>query len=282
MKRNMNGGNDERVKERNFVFEHSLYGVLQSGGCCAKERRRQRNSLSERGMERSPGKNTGGLKTRFPRKNLQTVSMESDEIYKNDMSFTTVGVAKRLEALDAHGSFALMTTVMYCCVADAFAVGLRVPSSDWRSIEDGQWIMVSGKLVKEHKKIAFPNFRVGNAALSNVDTAYHLKPEKIMSYDRIDQLPLLTARFGTRARLFKKALQESGLWQDLEQEGPFTVFVPVDQAIEDLRRWLAQNKIQYRVDLVDGLENAPRAINKLFDGSNKGKLIIKVSEEPSF
>ena len=54
------------------------------------------------------------------------------------------------------------------------------------------------------------------------------------------------------------------------------------QAIEDLRRWLAEGKMQYRVDLVDGLENAPRAINKLFDGSNKGKLIIKVSEEPSF
>jgi NADPH-dependent curcumin reductase CurA len=54
------------------------------------------------------------------------------------------------------------------------------------------------------------------------------------------------------------------------------------EAIEDLRRWLAEGRIQYRVDLVDGLENAPRAINKLFDGSNKGKLIIKVSEEPSF
>lgn len=54
------------------------------------------------------------------------------------------------------------------------------------------------------------------------------------------------------------------------------------QAIEDLGRWLAEGKIQYRVDVVDGLENAPRAINKLFDGSNKGKLIIKVSEEPPF
>jgi hypothetical protein len=172
--------------------------------------------------------------TRFPRKDLKIVSTESDEIYGNNMSFTTVGVAKRLEALDAHGSFALMTTVMYCCVADAFAVGLRVPSKDWRIIDDGQWIMVSGKLVKEQKEIAVPNFRLGNAMLSTVDKTYHLAPEKIMSYDRIDQLPLLTARFGTQTRLFKKALQESGHWQDLEQEGPFTVFVPVDQAIEDL------------------------------------------------
>jgi NADPH-dependent curcumin reductase len=37
--------------------------------------------------------------------------------------------------------------------------------------------------------------------------------------------------------------------------------------------------IKYRVDAIDGLENAPRTINKLFDGTNQGKLIIKVSEE---
>jgi NADPH-dependent curcumin reductase CurA len=53
------------------------------------------------------------------------------------------------------------------------------------------------------------------------------------------------------------------------------------EAIEDLGKWLAEGKIQYRVDVVEGLENAPSAINKLFDGSNKGKLIVKVSDEPS-
>jgi NADPH-dependent curcumin reductase CurA len=54
------------------------------------------------------------------------------------------------------------------------------------------------------------------------------------------------------------------------------------EAYEDLGRWLAEGKIHYRVDVIDGLENAPRGLNKLFDGSNKGKLIVKVSEEPSF
>ena len=38
-------------------------------------------------------------------------------------------------------------------------------------------------------------------------------------------------------------------------------------------------KLRYRVDVVDGLENAPASLNKLFDGSNKGKLIVQVSEE---
>jgi len=39
-------------------------------------------------------------------------------------------------------------------------------------------------------------------------------------------------------------------------------------------------QIKYRVEVVNGLENAAEAVNKLFDGSNQGKLMVKVSEEP--
>jgi NADPH-dependent curcumin reductase len=31
---------------------------------------------------------------------------------------------------------------------------------------------------------------------------------------------------------------------------------------------------------VDGLENAPTAVNMLFDGSNQGKLIVRISDDP--
>ncbi len=48
-----------------------------------------------------------------------------------------------------------------------------------------------------------------------------------------------------------------------------------------LSQWFKEGRIRYRVEVVEGLENAPTAINKLFDGSHKGKLIVKVSEEPS-
>jgi NADPH-dependent curcumin reductase CurA len=54
----------------------------------------------------------------------------------------------------------------------------------------------------------------------------------------------------------------------------------MQEAFADLSKWLAQGKIQYRVHVVEGLEKAPEAINMLFDGSNKGKLIVKVSEAP--
>lgn len=48
------------------------------------------------------------------------------------------------------------------------------------------------------------------------------------------------------------------------------------EAIPELIKWYMEGKLKYRVDVVEGLKEAPRALNKLFDGSNQGKLIIKV------
>jgi hypothetical protein len=48
------------------------------------------------------------------------------------------------------------------------------------------------------------------------------------------------------------------------------------EAMMELGQWLAEGKIKYRVEVVEGLEQAPRAVNKLFDGSHQGKLIVKI------
>ncbi len=57
-----------------------------------------------------------------------------------------------------------------------------------------------------------------------------------------------------------------------------TDYMPrAQEAMKDLGAWFQQGKLKYRVDIVDGLNNAPSALSKLFDGSNQGKLIIKVS-----
>ncbi len=53
------------------------------------------------------------------------------------------------------------------------------------------------------------------------------------------------------------------------------------EAHSALSEWLADGQLKYRVEVVPGLENAPLAINKLFDGTNNGKLIVQVSDEPS-
>ncbi len=52
------------------------------------------------------------------------------------------------------------------------------------------------------------------------------------------------------------------------------------EAIARLSEWYGEGRLKYRVDVYDGLETAPQNINRLFDGSNNGKLIIKVSDEP--
>ncbi|MFW9996255.1 MAG: NADP-dependent oxidoreductase [Candidatus Odinarchaeota archaeon] len=54
----------------------------------------------------------------------------------------------------------------------------------------------------------------------------------------------------------------------------------MDEAMADLAKWYSQGKLKYREEVIEGLEKVPTAINKLFDGSNKGKLIIKLSDEP--
>ncbi len=48
------------------------------------------------------------------------------------------------------------------------------------------------------------------------------------------------------------------------------------EAIVDLSEWYQEGKLKYRVDVVEGLQNAPRAVNKLFEGTNQGKLIIQI------
>ena len=45
----------------------------------------------------------------------------------------------------------------------------------------------------------------------------------------------------------------------------------------DMSTWLAQDKIKYREDMVEGLEQAPQAFLGLFSGQNFGKLVVKVS-----
>jgi NADPH-dependent curcumin reductase CurA len=46
------------------------------------------------------------------------------------------------------------------------------------------------------------------------------------------------------------------------------------QAFEALLEWHRQGKIKYRVELVEGLHNAPVAMNSLFDGAHSGKLAV--------
>ncbi len=61
-----------------------------------------------------------------------------------------------------------------------------------------------------------------------------------------------------------------------------TDFAPrFPEAVQRIAGWLAEGKLKYRLDVAEGLEQAPAALGKLFNGGNMGKLLVRVSGEPS-
>lgn len=52
-----------------------------------------------------------------------------------------------------------------------------------------------------------------------------------------------------------------------------------DDFLRQMGEWLEQEKIRFREDIVDGLENAPQAFIGLLQGKNFGKLVIRVADE---
>lgn len=70
------------------------------------------------------------------------------------------------------------------------------------------------------------------------------------------------------ALITKRARMEGFLFSDYIDRIP--------EAAAELVKWYLEGKIRYRVDVVEGFEQAPKAVNKLFDGSNTGKLMVKV------
>ena len=59
----------------------------------------------------------------------------------------------------------------------------------------------------------------------------------------------------------------------------FIVFDYVDkhpQGIKQLAEWLGQGKLHYAETIKDGFENIPQAFLGLFEGKNKGKMVVKL------
>jgi len=48
------------------------------------------------------------------------------------------------------------------------------------------------------------------------------------------------------------------------------------EAIQRLSGWLSENKLTYTETIVDGFDNIPQAFIDLFEGKNKGKMIVKI------
>ena len=49
-------------------------------------------------------------------------------------------------------------------------------------------------------------------------------------------------------------------------------------AIKDISKWLQEGKIKRKEFIIEGLENAPNGLLKLFNGDNTGKMLVKFSD----
>jgi NADPH-dependent curcumin reductase CurA len=49
-----------------------------------------------------------------------------------------------------------------------------------------------------------------------------------------------------------------------------------DEALNDLQSWVASGKLKVQEDVINGLENTPKALIGLLAGENRGKRMIRV------
>lgn len=52
-----------------------------------------------------------------------------------------------------------------------------------------------------------------------------------------------------------------------------------EEGLRQLASWLGEKRIQYREDVMEGLENAPRAFIQMMEGRNIGKQLVKVETD---
>ena len=86
--------------------------------------------------------------------------------------------------------------------------------------------------------------------------------------DGPDRLPLLF-----RYALTKRLLIRGFIVFDFEDQRA--------EALNQLQTWIKEGKLNYKEDFIDGIENAPKAFLGLLSGKNFGKLIVRVSDDPT-
>src|ERR1700686_1826419 len=52
------------------------------------------------------------------------------------------------------------------------------------------------------------------------------------------------------------------------------------QFLADMKRWLKDGRIRYRSTILQGIEQAPSALIGLFNGTNAGKMLVQLAQQP--
>jgi uncharacterized surface protein with fasciclin (FAS1) repeats len=124
-------------------------------------------------------------------------------------------------------------TYMVCCAADAVGLGFRVDDQRIRQFEDGEWVIIRGRITENDRTDAIRALRLGVAAFTMVSPDHALDASTIDAYDAFAYMPAIVERLaGDGTSRFRALLQRAQLLDELRTGGPYTVFAPVDQAVD--------------------------------------------------
>ena len=90
------------------------------------------------------------------------------------------------------------------------------------------------------------------------------------------------SQYDTDAAESPKGLPGLVVVKRLRMEG-FVVldyFKRTPEAAQELLGWMAQGKLRIVEDIVEGIENTPQALIGLFEGTNRGKRMVRVAPDP--
>jgi uncharacterized repeat protein (TIGR03943 family) len=142
---------------------------------------------------------TSGLLEEVPSQKKSRILLDSQEYIKINLGelyaisekglqeertapYVVRGIVKRNLELDKRGQFVLLRVFMWCCFADAVAVGFRVQCDQPDEFQDGQWVRVYGRLQQLPTLLTEATVRVKgilSTALPRADGIVAAKVEKI-------------------------------------------------------------------------------------------------------
>lgn len=142
-----------------------------------------------------PGTRIGGFGEGAPRLtldgeeytkiNLGELTLVCDEVdsSKENDRYVFRGMVKRSPELDGSDQFAVLRVAVFCCLADAVAMGVRVEYERLGELYDGQWVQVYGTVRRLSSEMSSPNLRVRGAFFTMLNDSCVIEPTRIVSID---------------------------------------------------------------------------------------------------
>jgi uncharacterized surface protein with fasciclin (FAS1) repeats len=162
---------------------------------------------------------------------------ELDRQLKNDVpgefgvAASILGKVIHMPHSDRYGQWILMRSYMICCVADAISVGFRVAGKQPAAFKEGDWVVVRGYVKKLPRFVSSPNIRLGVAMFSKINEEFIIEPVQVVSL--VSTYPSLIEELDAEhSAKFLNALKVAGLLERIDAKGPFTLFVPHQQAFD--------------------------------------------------